>query len=961
LYRCTEIRALCGLARGNVTLVGMNIRGESTTVPNAGYADLPPGIGFEPKDEPLRRDINLLGRVLGRILIEQEGEDLFETEEEVRLLCKRLRFAYDPALDARLRRRIDAMRLEELRRIVRAFSVYFQLVNIAERYHRVRRRRQYESAPDNPPQRASVASALARLQDEGLGREALRSVLEEMSVGLVMTAHPTEAMRRSVRRKHVRIGEMLEAMESPDLTWKEQRRLEEDLAEEITVLWQTEELRVRRPEVDQEIERTLLFFENPLISATLEAYREFEDELARQFPEGTPKLGRVLEYGSWVGGDQDGNPFVEPEMITTALGLHRETILNRHLASVVWLADHMSQSAGMFPVSEELRRSVVRYDRLMPDLVRRYEGVDPNEVYRRKLLFMAQRLRLALEQPDSPSAYSGVREFLDDLSVIRDSLVRNGGVRVAEGALRDLIRQAEVFGFHLAKLDVRQESSMVVRAVAFLVRANSGENLLGMEEAACAALLRKLLADPGLSLPEPEDVPEEIRKVLETFWRIRRAKEEHSGTPVETFILSMARNASDVLCVQLLARRAGLLEVDEGGRCTANYLRVTPLFETVDDLGRAPEVLGNLLEDPFYRSSLSAGDDLQEIMLGYSDSGKDAGYVTSNWTLYKAQGLLCSVARRHGVNLRLFHGRGGSAGRGGGPSYQAIMAQPPNTLQGRIRITEQGEVISFKYSMRGLARRNLDTVLAAVLEASADASPAEPESRWVEVMEDLSAKAREAYLDLVYADEDFLVFFSEASPIGELSLLNMGSRPARRVQNPAVDHLRAIPWVFAWTQNRFLLPSWYGAGGALGAYVAEEEGLAVLRQMYKGWPFFRTLVDFMQMTLAKSDLRIAENYTSLVSDPAVRARLWRRISSEHDDCIRAILLVTENENLLDDSPVLQRSIRLRNPYVDPLSYIQVALLRRLRALGDDSPEREDVLNVLLLSISGVSSGMLNTG
>ena len=947
---------------GSVNLTGMNSRGGSTTVPSAGYAELPPGIGFEPKDEPLRRDINLLGRVLGRILIEQEGEELFETEEEVRLLCKRLRFDYDPGLDERLRRRIDAMSVEELRRIVRAFSVYFQLVNIAERYHRVRRRRQYESAPDNPPQRASVASALARLKGEGLGKEALRNVLEEMSVGLVMTAHPTEAMRRSVRRKHMRIGEMLEAMESPDLTWKERRRLEEDLAEEITVLWQTEELRVRRPEVDQEIERTLLFFENPLISATLEAYREFEDELSRQFPEDTPRPGRILEFGSWVGGDQDGNPFVEPEMITTALGLHREIILGRHLASVVWLADHMSQSAGMIPVSEELRRSVGGRDEgLMPDLVGRYSEVDPNEVYRRKLLFMSERLRLALGQPDSPSAYSGASEFLDDLSTIRDSLLQNGGDRVAEGGLRDLIRQAEVFGFHLAKLDVRQESSTVVGAVAELVSGDTGEDLLAMDEAARAALLRRLLAGPCLSLPELEDVSEGTRKVLETFGRIRSAMEDHSGTPVETFILSKARDASDVLCVQLLARRAGLLEVDEDGWCTANHLGVTPLFETVEDLGRAPAVLRRLLEDPFYRSTLSKGDDLQEIMLGYSDSGKDAGYVTSNWTLYKAQGLLSSVARKHGVNLRLFHGRGGSAGRGGGPSYQAIMAQPPDTLRGRIRITEQGEVISFKSSMRGLARRNLDTVLAAVLEASSDETPEEPEPRWVEITEGLSAKARKTYLDLVYEDEDFLTFFSEASPIGELSLLNMGSRPARRVQNPAVDSLRAIPWVFAWTQNRFLLPSWYGAGTALGGHASTERGLEVLREMYVGWPFFRTLVDFMQMTLAKSDLRIAEHYTSLVSDPATRRRLWTRISEEHVDCVRSILLITQNENLLDDSPVLQRSIRLRNPYVDPLSYVQVALLRRLRALPESSKEREGVLNTLLLSISGVSSGMLNTG
>jgi phosphoenolpyruvate carboxylase len=947
---------------GNVTLPGVDIRERSSmVVPEAGYADLPPGIGFEPKDEPLRRDINLLGRVLGRILIEQEGKAFFETEEEVRLLCKRLRFDYAPELDERLRWRIEAMSVGELRRIVRAFSVYFQLVNIAERYHRVRRRRQYEASPANPPQRASLASALARLKREGLDGEALRHVLDREEIGLVLTAHPTEAMRRSVRRKHVRIAEMLEALESTSLTWKERRRLEEDLAEEITVLWQTDELRVRRPEVKQEVERMLLFFENALISATLEAYREFEDELSRQYPEDIPALGRVLEFGSWVGGDQDGNPFVEPEMLTIALGLHREVILRRHIASVLWFTDHMSQSARMIPVSDELRRSVEKDERLMPEMVERYTSVDPNEIYRRKLRFMAERLKRTLGQPRSPVAYSGVAEFLGDLLTIRESLLNNGGERVAEGGLRDLIRQAEVFGFHLAKLDVRQESSVVVRAVAEVVFASTGKNLLDMDEAARAALLRELLTTPDLVLPEPEGVSEGSRKVFETFERISQAREEFSGTPVETFVLSMVRHASEVLGVQLLARRAGLLEVDEEGRCTANRLRVTPLFETVDDLGRAPEVLAYLLHDPFYRSSLRQANDLQEIMLGYSDSGKDAGYVTSNWALYKAQGLLSSVAGKFGVELRLFHGRGGSAGRGGGPSYQAIMAQPPETLQGKIRITEQGEVISFKYSMRGLARRNLDTVLAAVLEASADEVPREPKSRWVEAMEELSQTASKTYRALVYKDEDFLAFFSESSPIGELSLLNMGSRPARRVQSPMVDSLRAIPWVFAWTQNRFLLPSWYGAGTALGGYAFETEKLEVLREMYQGWPFFRTLVDFMQMTLAKSDLRIAENYTSLVSDSAIRDRLWSRISEEHAACVNALLLVTGNENLLDDSPVLQRSIRLRNPYVDPLSYVQVTLLRRLRALPEDSPDREGVLNTLLLSISGVSSGMLNTG
>jgi phosphoenolpyruvate carboxylase len=939
----------------------VNIRERSRKASEAEYADLPPGIGFEPKDEPLRRDINLLGRVLGQVLIEQEGRGLFDTEEEVRLLCKRLRFGFDSALDEQLRQRIEGMNASELQRIVRAFSVYFQLVNIAERYHRIRRRRQYESSPDNPPQRASLASALSRLKREGMEAGPLQRVLDGMNVGLVLTAHPTEALRRSIRRKHVRIGEMLEALESTQLTWKERRRLEERLAEEVSVLWQTDELRARRPGVKQEIERTLLFFENPLISATLEVYREFEDELARQFPEDILRLGRVLEFGSWVGGDQDGNPFVKPETLSTALDLHRRLILERHIDSVLALAEHMSQSAKLVAISEELASSVEHDENLMSEVTDRLREDDLNEIYRRKLLFMAERLRRTLADLNSPAAYRGASDFIEDLLVVRRSLLQHGGERIAEGGLRDVIRQAEVFGFHLAKLDVRQDSSKIVEGAAELVAAGTGEDLLGMSEDERASVLRRRIVDPEPFSVSTEDFSEASREVWETFEHIRQVIEAFSETPIESFILSMAHHASDVLCVQLLARAAGLLKVDEQGRCTANHLRITPLFESIEDLERAPDVLRRLLADSFYRSSLARAGDLQEIMLGYSDSGKDAGYVTSNWTLYKAQRRLSSVAREYGVELRLFHGRGGSAGRGGGPSYQAIMAQPPGTLEGRIRITEQGEVVSFKYSMRGLARRNLDTVLAAVLEADADDHPVEPDPRWVDVMEDLSATARKTYRALVYEDEGFLSFFSEASPIRELSMLNMGSRPARRVENAGVQSLRAIPWVFAWTQNRFLLPSWYGAGSALGAYARNVDGVNCLREMYEHWPFFRTLVDFMQMTLAKSDLRIAESYTTLVSDPNIRDRLWKRISDEHATCMEALLKITGNENLLDDSPVLQRSIRLRNPYVDPLSYIQVSLLRQLRALSEDPPERETVLNTLLLTISGISSGMLNTG
>ncbi len=929
--------------------------------PESGYAELPPGVGFDAKDEPLRRDINLLGRILGQVLIEQEGRELFGTEEEIRLLCKRLRFDFDPELDRRIKSRIDQMSVGELERIVRAFSVYFQLVNIAERYHRVRRRRQYESSPENESQRASLGSVLSRMREEGIDAGALQKALDRMNVGLVLTAHPTEALRRSVRRKHVNIGRMLESFESGLLTWRERRRLEERLAEEITILWQTDELRTRRPEVTQEIQRTLLFFEEPLISSTLDVYRELEDELARQFPENTPEPGKVLEFGSWVGGDQDGNPFVKPETLTTALGLQRELILNRHISAVRSLADHMSQSQDLIGVPQELLASVERDERLMPEIAEQQMGDDPNEIYRRKLLLVAAKLRATRDEPGSAASYPGVAGFMDDLLLIQRSLYEQGGERVAEGGLRDCVRQAEVFGFHLAKLDVRQESTLVSNAASELISAATGQPAAPLDEPKRAALLRSLLSDPALELPEPEEVSDETRRVLDTFDRIRQAKEDFSEPPVETFILSMAHHASDVLSVLILARRVGLLQTDGEGRCTASNLRVTPLFETIEDLERAPKVLSNLLGDPFYRSSLSQGENLQEIMLGYSDSGKDAGYITSNWTLYKAQQQLTFVAEGYGVELRLFHGRGGSAGRGGGPSYEAIMAQPKGTLGGKIRITEQGEVISFKYSMQGLARRNLNTVLAAVLEASTEESNRRPEPRWVEAMEEMSATSRDAYRTLVYQDPDFLTFFSQASPIGELSLLNMGSRPARRVQSPNVESLRAIPWVFAWTQNRYLLPSWYGTGTAFTKYLEQPGGLDTLREMYEEWPFFKTLVNFMQMTIAKSDLRIGETYNALVEDPKIRQRIWGRISEEHAACLEALIVITGNAELLDDSPVLQRSIRLRNPYVDPISYIQVNLLQRLRSLPEGSTERDEVSDTLLRTISGISSGMLNTG
>jgi phosphoenolpyruvate carboxylase len=925
------------------------------------YAALPPGVNFAPKDEPLRRDINFLGRILGRVLIEQEGLVLYQAEEDIRLMCKRLRFSYDPNQDRELWDRIEKLSPRELERVTRAFSVYFQLVNIAEQYHRVRRKREHEASIDNPPQSASIQSALDRLGEQNVGCEDIRRTLEQMDINLVLTAHPTEALRRSIRTKHVRIARILEELDQRTLTWRECQNLEQRLAEEITILWQTDELRVRRPEVIQEVRRTISFFSNPLISATTELYKVLEDELRRRFPEDEFRIGPILSFGSWVGGDQDGNPYVKPETLTDALRLHRELILRWYRGAVHDLALHLSQSVRLTGVTNELRTSVAKDREELPEVTLGTAGQNPNQVYRTKMVFIAERLDRALGSPDASGAYHSSGELLQDLEIVQRSFNAHRGERAAKGQLGELVRQVEIFGFHLARLDVRQHSERITETVAELARSMVGQDYLALDEQGRTQLLTGLLQAPAATSVPSDVLSQEAAELVETFQRIRRAQEEFDEQVVETFIISMAHQVSDVLAVQFLAHQAGLLEVDGGGRCQVNDLGVTPLFETVDDLLLAPEVLDHLLTNSLYRSSLEPRGNLQEIMLGYSDSGKDAGYITSNWALNQAQRHLSAVARKHGVRLRLFHGRGGTVGRGGGPSYNAILAQPPGTVQGRIRITEQGEMISFKYSMHQLALRNLDSMVAAVLETSARDDNPEIPKPWMHVMKDVSTRARDAYRSLVYEDEDFLDFFYEASPIRELALLNMGSRPAKRVETREIESLRAIPWVFAWTQNRFLLPSWYGAGTALSTAADGPQNLGLLRVMYREWPFFKTLIDFMQMTLAKSDMRIAEAYTTLVTDLNLRRRLWGRILEEHGVTQRMLLEITDQQQLLDDSPGLQRSIRLRNPYVDPISYIQMSLLRRLRNLPANSPEGESLTYPLLLTMSGIAGGMANTG
>jgi len=819
-------------------------------------------------DAPLRRDIRLLGDVLGRVLVEQSGEGLLEDEERIRALAREARRGrgQEP-----LRQAVRGLTLDRQADVLRAFAVYFQLANIAEQHHRLRRRRQYEHAP-----RESLAEALALLEAHGAGDEELASAAARISLELVLTAHPTEAARRTVLAAHVRINELLDGNDAGLLP---QLEIEERLAEEVTMLWQTDEVREQRPRVADEIRSGLWFFEESLLDAAQRLVAAFR----RHFPDAPVPL----HFGSWIGGDQDGNPAAGPDTIEVALERARALALDRLRTEVRALAMTLGLSSSLAGATRELAESLARDERELPEYAAQLGAQNEGEPYRRKLSFVWWRL--------GNDGYPSVAELAADLDAIDHSLRAHRGTRLADGRLAALRLRVELFGFHLAKLDVRVHA--------------------------------RELANPD-------------ERLRDTLAAVQRARARHGSAALDTVIVSGTSSPQDVLRVLDL--------VDEP-------LSVVPLFETIDDLEAAADVVDALLDDERF-----ARNGRIEVMVGYSDSGKDGGYLAAQWAIWRAQEELAAVAARHGVELTIFHGRGGSAGRGGGPTHAAILAQPPGHPPGRLKITEQGETISFKYGLRELAYRNLEAALAAtLLSALPEFTHAAPSAEARRTMDAFSQRGLRAYRELVWDDPAFVDFFRSFTPIDELALLQIGSRPAQRPGDDFLGSLRAIPWVFAWTQNRCLLPSWYGCATALAPLVDDDAGVDLLRGLYRDWAFFRSLVENLEMTLAKSRLEIAEGYLELVPQSPDADRIWQRIRQEHGAAVRAVRAIVEADELLDRHPVLQRSIRLRNPYVDPMNAIQVDLLRRYRAAADDG--REQVRRPLVRSIAGIAAALRNTG
>jgi len=926
------------------------------------------------KDLPLRADVRKLGEILGDCMKRHGGRELFETEELIRSLSKSLRRGLnrsDGRRSAPARELLTLLRSLERKKaigVIRAFAVYFQLTNIAEQHHRIRRRRYYALETAEQPQPGSLAHLFTRLACSGADAVALLGVLERLAVEPVITAHPTEAVRRSVLEKHRRIADLLSELDRRDLPPLAREQVVHALEKEVESIWLTDELRRYQPEVLDEVSNALYYFDDVLFDAVPDLIEELH-RVAHLVPGLVlPESKAPLRFGSWVGGDRDGNPHVTAEVTWETLNRHRALVLSKYRKSVDDLGARLSESERHCPPRPRLVEALERYQEKFPDLASRVLLRNPHEPYRQMLGYVRERLERTSVGSREEGAYPSEKELYEDLLQIEESL-RANGTRSASLVSR-LMRQVSTFGLHLAKLDLRQSAARHTEALSEITRelglAPYGER----REAGRVEWLTSELSTPRPLLSGDARPSEATRETLDLFRVARRALDELSPSAIGTYVISMAKDVSDVLAVLVLAKEAGLYQPAVGARELVARLRVAPLFETIEDLRRAPGVLSRLLENRAYAPVWKAQGNLQEVMVGYSDSCKDGGILTSSWELHKSQEALSKIARGHGAELLLFHGRGGSVGRGGGPSHEAILAQPRGTLRGRIKITEQGEVVSTKYGLPEIALRSLEVATSAVIEASLDSGdevvPSEDErmARFREVMEELSHTAFSSYRSVVADTSGFSRYFLDATPVEELEHLHIGSRPARRKKrSTSLADLRAIPWVFGWTQSRHLLPGWLGVGSAFEAFAEQRPRvhLALLREMHRDWRFFRSMLSNIEMALAKADFQIARHYAERLSSRGGRA-IFERLEKEYQMTRTRLLQVTEQKFLLEKTPVLRRSIELRNPYVDPMSYLQVELLARHRkARAKRREAQEELLYAILLTINGIASGLRNTG
>ncbi len=926
-------------------------------------------------DKRLRSRVKLFGNILGQILHDHAGERVFNAVETLRKGHISLRKSEDVRKRNRLSALIESLDPQTLAHVVRAFSIYFSLVNIAEEAYQHKQRRR-EVSRNGPLWVGSFDATLREFHQEGIAAEQLQYLLDHLAYIPVFTAHPTEAKRRTILETLRRIFVISEELETSRLSRIQKDDIINRLKRHIRILYETNEVRVHKPEVLDEVKNGLYYFRECLFQSVPETYRYLENAIARTYgnDEKAPeiKVPSFIRFGSWIGGDRDGNPFVKPETTIVAVHLQSREILREYYGRIKALIKILTMSTEFCQPSEAFLQSLSRDETEMPEVFAANPERFLQEPYRRKLVLILRRIENNIARldhyieetplPEKKYCYTNEEELLADLYLIRDSLISHGDGIIAQGELQDMIRLAETFGFFLAHLDIRQESTIHTNTVAEVIKQLDGSDYTQLDEAQRLKVLAEWLAKapPSLNSDELSDMS---RETLQVFRVMSQLRESISPKVFGNYVISMTHAASHVMEVMFLAWLAGLAGKHNG--TWFSHIRISPLFETIEDLAHIEPVMNHLLDNETYAALLKASGNTQEVMLGYSDSCKDGGILASAWNLYQAQQQITALTKSRGVHLRMFHGRGGTIGRGGGPTHEAILSQPTGTVHGEIKFTEQGEVLSYKYSNTETAAYELSMGITGLMKASCNliTEPKPDNPVFLNIMKELAATGEHHYRQLTDETPGFLDYFYEATPVSEIALMNIGSRPSHRKKSDrSKSSVRAIGWVFGWAQSRHTMPAWYGIGTALENWLQQHpQQLPTLQEMYQDWPFFRALLSNSQMALFKADMRIAKAYTSLCLDQESARLVYDTIKDEYQRTVSNVLQVTQFSELMADTPQLALSLKRRNPYLDPLNQIQITLLHRFRDESLDEEIRNQWLNPLLRSINAIAAGMRNTG
>ncbi|WP_163538005.1 phosphoenolpyruvate carboxylase [Gracilibacillus sp. YIM 98692] len=919
-------------------------------------------ISDEKSNVSLLKDVDYLTKILDDVLLHEGGDQLLDTVKKIRSLSKELRETNELETNTDIKNAISDLEPGLRQNVIRAFSIHLHLLNIAEQNYRTRRRREYQAQDTNIIQPGSLEAGVKQLIDNNVTPEQITELLEKLSLELIITAHPTEATRRSILQIHKRIAKLLTSWDYA-YTRYEKKIIKERIANEITILWQTQEIRQKKPSVMKEVSNGLYYFDRILFDILPRIHDDLEDLLYENYNQRW-NIPSFLRFGSWVGGDRDGNPNVKATTTFETLKRHRQLVLKKYKEALNALKDQLSHSTSKIKVSDELLDSIEQ-DR---NALQENGWHKDDEVYRVKLSLILKKL--AFTEQDDERGYDKAEDLLDDLNLIRESMTKHHPQHNPIKLLRKVIRQVDLFGFHLASLDIRNHSGEHESALTEIFHQVSiADDYKGQSEENKVKTLMSVLENPRPLISIYDEFSPETQEVIDTFRMIRNAQDTFGLRAIEVYLISMTDAVSDLLEVLVLAKEAGLYRVYPDGTVMSR-IHVAPLLETIDDLKNGPEMIKQLFDIPLYRKHLEARGDLQEIMLGYSDSSKDGGNITANWELYKAQQDIHDIASSYGVKLKYFHGRGGSLGRGGGPLYSSLLSQPSVTLGDGVKITEQGEVLSSRYLLEDIAYRSLEqatsTLLTGIMglndqNSQQNTEGMQPTKEEEEAMGVISEYALKKYQSLVFDDPGFIKYFNQATPLHELGDLNIGSRPMKRKGSDHFEDLRAIPWVFAWTQSRQLLPAWYAAGTGFKTYIEETGNLDLLQNMYKHWPFFEATINNLQMALTKADLATAREYANMVKDPEIGQRIFSQIEAEYNVTKDILLQITGQEELLDHKQNIKESVRLRNPIVDPLNQLQVQLVSQLRNEEEEGKKQEELLMEALLTINGVAAGLRNTG